>query len=147
MKMEEYEDVTFTQKNIKRTIKLARAGDVNAAKRLLEIYCMAMSRQNRKSPICPFLLNYVAKCFECILADDASDVRACLNLKHKSRRPNRPDKWVRDLRLAIEVEDRRLKGLSYEDAVVEVVGLGMGASQRTIERAYAASQAVLHPFK
>jgi hypothetical protein len=130
--IEDYEDITFTERNIGRYVKAA-ATDTSAARRLIEIFVLA-EQQGRAMPA--GLVSYLAAAFRKIVYDNA-DPLAALNLKPRPRRPERADKWIRELRLALEVQERRDRGASYEQAVAEVADSKLGASKSTIERAYA----------
>lgn len=128
MGIDEYKEIT--KEWISRDIASAVVGDRDAAIRLIEHfeYCVLSAK-----PIPEEVQHYFASCFRKILAGD--DPAQSLNIEKPRHRPEDREKWLRDVKLAIQTEELRHSGWTLEQAISEVAR-NLHASESTVRRAY-----------
>jgi hypothetical protein len=126
--IDDYEDVTYRLNP--GDIASARGGDYLAAARLMDLFQRTVAAGK---PLAPELLCYFAECFRQIV--DGADPASALHIKKPKGRPLDPEKWLRDVELALAVEKLREAGATVEDAIAEV-SEGDPKKESTVHRAY-----------
>ena len=125
-----------TESGLPRHIANAKAGDVAAKRRLLEIFCWCA---DNKRPVYPQLLEYMSE--QLTLSLDSKDLHKALGInlggRREKNRPPNPELKLRNEMLAMEVHDELMKIPTPKQAPIFVdVGNRLGFSKDQVRNAY-----------
>ncbi len=124
MSIKDYEDLT------PKLVDRAKAGDRNAALRVLEVFVAAVEKGQQPHPS---VMTYLSKAFQDIL--DEVDVTSALHLLKPPHRPADPKIEIRNEAIALSVDRLRKRGINRDDAI-EKNAERFGVSYEVSEAAY-----------